>query len=269
MEKKWPVIGITILLIVLVYNFISSVFKSDQKRFSHDRIYVDYSDYRNSSKTARSSVKTGYSAPTTRHPNAYKAAREAKQIQREMFSNVMTATISSYNNYMNKALKKMPSPVEKLPKPRMSAQYEKFLELARQPVISYETGMSYFMQGFYDKALQKFNEALESVDPLDIKHRIDIFGMIAECYMRQKNDNGYVQYKVMQVRMKRKMQKLLFDAFPEKRKLVEKVDWISTQEASKNLLKMRSMASRSDSNDVREMLKRAELDLEVARKVTN
>ncbi len=268
MEKKWPIVGITILLIFLVYNFISSVFKSDQKRFSHDRIYVDYSDYRNSGKTAKSSSRSSYSSSTTRHPNAYKAAREAKKIQREMFSNVMTATISSYNNYMNKALKNVPSVVEKLPKPIMTANYEKFLELARQPVPNYETGMSYFMQGFFDKALQKFNEALESVDPLDVKHRIDIFGMIAECYLRQKNDSGYVQYKVMQVRMKRKMQKLLQDAFPEKRRMVENMGFITTQEASKNLLKMRSMASRSDSPDVQEMLKRAELDLEVARKVT-
>lgn len=267
MEKKWPLIGITLLLVFLIYNFISSVFKSDQKRFSHDRIYVDYSDYRNT-KSAKSSSRASYSSGASRHPNAYKAAREAKKIQRQMFSNVMTATISSYNDYMNKALKNVPSPVNKLAKPRMSSQYEKFLELARQPVPHYDTGMSYFMQGFFDKALQKFNEALESVDPLDVKHRIDIFGMIAECYMRQKNDGGYVQYKVMQVRMKRKMQKLLQDAFPEKRRLVENMGWITTQEASKNLLKMRSMASRNDSVEVRDMLKRAELDLEVARKVT-
>lgn len=267
MEKKWPVIGITLLLIILVYNFISSVFKSDQKRFSHNRIYVDYSDYRNTGKSSKSSSLTA-SVSTPRHPNAYKAAREAKEIQREMYANVMTATISSYNNYMDKALKKVPSPVEKLPKPKMSPQYEKFLELARQPVIQYESGMSYFMQGFYDKALQKFNEALEAVDPLDVKHRVDIFGMIAECYMRQKNDSGYVQYKVMQVRMKRKMQKMLQEAFPDERKIVDNMDWISTQEASKNLLKLRSVASRGDSQDIREMLKRAELDLEVSRKVT-
>ncbi len=267
MEKKWPIIGITLLLIVLIYNFISSVFKSDQKRFSHDRIYVDYSDYRNQNRPAKSSSKA-FQPIGSRHPNAYKAAREAKQIQREMFANVMTATISSYNNYMDKALKKMPSPVDKLPKPRISPQYEKFLELARQQVMEYESGMSIFLQGNYEKALQKFNEALEAVDPLDIKHRIDIFGMIAECYLRQKNDSGYVQYKVMQVRMKRKMQKLLEDAFPEKRSLIANMEWVTTQEASKNLLKMRSIANRSDSPEIQEMLKRSELDLEVSRKVT-
>jgi tetratricopeptide (TPR) repeat protein len=267
MEKKWPVIGITLLLIFLIYNFISSIFKSDQKRFSHNRIYVDYSDYRHNSKASKSSRFSSYTS--VRHPNAFKAAREAKKIQRQMFSNVMTATISSYNNYMDKALKNVPSPVNKLAKPRMSPQYEKFLELARQPVIQYESGLSYYISGFYDKALQKFNEALDAVDPLDVKHRIDIFGMIAECYLRQKNDNGYVQYKVMQVRMKRKMARLLQDAFPDKRKVTDAIDWQTTQEASKHLLRIRSMASRVDSNEVREMLKRAELDLEVARKVAN
>lgn len=266
MEKKWPIIGITLLLIILVYNFISTIFKSDEKRFTHNRIYVDYSDYRHDKKTSKGSSTTYTRA---RHPNAYKAAREAKKIQREMFGNVMTATISSYNNYMDKALKKVPSPVNKLAKPKMSSQYEKFLKLARQPVINYESGLSHYISGNYDRALQKFNEALESVDPLDVKHRIDIFGMIAECYMKQKNKTGYVQYKVMQVRMKRKMQKLLEDAFPDKRQLTDSIDWETTQEASKNLLKMRSMASRNDNPQIQEMLKRAELDLEVARKVTN
>jgi tetratricopeptide (TPR) repeat protein len=267
MDKKWPVIGISLLLIVLVYNFISTVFKSDEKRFSHNRIYVDYSDYRSKNKLAKTS-KTS-SPSRARHPKAYKAAREAKQIQRKMFSNVMTATISSYNNYMNKALKNVPSPVDKLPKPRMNAQYEKFLELARQPVIQYESGLSYYTSGFYDKALQKFNEALEAVDPLDVKHRVDIFGMIAECYFKLKNDNGYVQYRVMQIRMKRKMQRLLEQAFPEKRQVIANSQWQTTQQASKNLLQMRSMASRINSSEVSEMLKRAELDLEVARKVAN
>ncbi|GAB4270946.1 MAG: hypothetical protein Kow0029_08190 [Candidatus Rifleibacteriota bacterium] len=267
MEKKWPVVGIILLLIILIYNFISIIFKSDQKRFSHNRIYVDYSDYRHSSKRSRDSLYA--SSSSIRHPNAYKAAREAKKIQRDMFSNVMTATISSYNNYMDKALKTMPSPVEKLAKPRMSPQYEKFLELARQPVLSYESGLSYYISGNYDKALQKFNEALESVDPLDVKHRIDIFGMIAECYLKQNNDNGYVQYKVMQVRMKRKMQRLLQEAFPDRQKEIAGLEWPTTQEASKHLLRMRSMASRADSPQIQEMLKRAELDLEVSRKVTN
>jgi tetratricopeptide (TPR) repeat protein len=266
MDKKWPVIGITLILILLIYNFVSSIFKSDQKRFDHNRIYVDYSDYRHTKKKPQKSPFK--STASRRNPNAYKAAREAKEIQRKMFSNVMTATISSYNNYMDKALKDVPSPVEKLPKPKVTQQYKKFVKLAREPVIEYESGLSYFVSGMYDQALVKFQEALQNVDPLDVKHRIDIFGMIAECYMRLNNDRGYIQYKVKQVRMKRKMQRVLEQAFPGKKDLIEKVDWETTQQASKNLLRVRSMASRVNSAEMQKMLKRAELDLEVARKVT-
>jgi hypothetical protein len=162
----------------------------------------------------------------------------------------------------------VPSPVEKLPKPKVTQQYKKFVKLAREPVIEYESGLSYFVSGMYDQALVKFQEALQNVDPLDVKHRIDIFGMIAECYMRLNNDRGYIQYKVKQVRMKRKMQRVLEQAFPGKKDLIEKVDWQTTQQASKNLLRVRSMASRVNSAEMQKMLKRAELDLEVARKVT-
>ena len=62
MDKRWPIVGITILMIVLIYNFLTMIFKSDQKRFSHDRIYVDYSDYRHGSKP----VKTGSSTTSDR-----------------------------------------------------------------------------------------------------------------------------------------------------------------------------------------------------------
>jgi isocitrate dehydrogenase kinase/phosphatase len=68
--------------------------------------------------------------------------------------------------------------------------------------------------------------------------------------------------------MKRKMQRVLEQAFPGKKDLIEKVDWQTTQQASKNLLRVRSMASRVNSAEMQKMLKRAELDLEVARKVT-
>jgi hypothetical protein len=151
----------------------------------------------------------------------------------------------------------------------MNQQYSKFLELARQPVLQYESGLSFYVSGSYDMALQKFNEALHSLDPLDVKHRVDIYGMIAECYFRQKNNNGYIQYKVKQVRMKRKMLNLMRRAFPDRQQELDSGEWQTTQEASKQLLKMRSLASRVSTPEVNEMLKRAELDLEIARKVAN
>lgn len=264
MDKRWPVIGITILMIVLIYNFLTTIFKSDQKRFSHDRIYVDYSDYRHGSKTG----KTGTTSTTSAHPNAYKAAREAREIKKSMFQNVMTATISSYNTYMNEALKDKPSPTADYPKPRTNPQYDQMMELSRQSVPAFQAGLQFFATGDFEKALARFNEALQGVDQMDVKHRVDIHSMMAECYLKMKNDDGYIQNKIRQVRMERRMKKILQDTFPDKQEKLTIFDWSTTQEASKQLLRMRSLASRSDVPEMQLMLKRAELDLEVARKVT-
>lgn len=265
MDKRWVVIGITILLIVLVYNFLTTVFKSDQKRFSHDRVFVDYSEYRHGSKPDRQARGTGSSI---QHPNAFKAAREAREIKKTMFSNVMTATISSYNDYMNKSLKDMPSPTADYPKPLNNPQYNQILQLAAQSVPAYQSGLQLFTSGEFDKAINSFNDALEAVDQMDVKHRIDIFGMLAECYLKLKNQDGYIQNKIRQIRMERRLKKVLDDTFPEKRDRVTVFNWPTTQEASKQLLRMRSLAARSDAPEMQEMLSRAELDLEVARKVT-
>lgn len=265
MNKRWAVIGITILMIVLVYNFLTTVFKSDQKRFSHDRIFVDYSEHRSGTKFDKPTRGIG---SAYHHPQAFKAAREAREIKKTMFSNVMTATISSYNDYMNKSLKNMPSPTADFPKPLNNPQYNKILELAAESVPAHQSGLQFFATGEYEKAIGKFNDALQAVDQLDVKHRIDIFGMLAECYLRQKNDDGYIQNKIRQIRMERRLKKVIEEAFPEKRDKIMTFNWPTTQEASKQLLRMRSLAARAETPQMLEMLKRAELDLEVARKVT-
>ena len=46
-------------------------------------------------------------------------------------------------------------------------------------------------------------------------------------------------------------------------------EFMSTSEATKNLLRIKTVAANQDNPMTREMLKRAELDLEVARKVSN
>lgn len=264
-DKRWPIIGISLLLILLIYSFLTTVFKSDQKRFNHDRIFVDYSDYRHGTGT----TTTTQSAPTPyRHPNAYKAAQEANEIKKTMFQNVMTATISTYNSHMSEALKNQPSPSAQFPKPIHNQQYDQIVELSMQSVPDFQSGMHYFAAGNYQRALEQFNSALDKVDPMDVKHRIDIFSMMAECYIKLKSNDGYIQNKIRQVRMERKLKQIIQTAFPEKADKMTVFDWSTTQEASKQLLRMRSLAARSDSPEMYEMLKRSELDLEVARKVS-
>jgi len=267
MDKRWAVAAITIILIILIYNFLTSVFRSDQKRFSHDRIFVDYSEYRHGSKPVKT-TSSSYSNTDRVHPNAFRAAREAREIKKTMFQNVMTATISSYNQYMSKALKDVPSPTAQYPKPLENSQYKQIIDLAAKPLPAYQSGLQFFTRGDYDRAISKFNDALEAVDQMDVKRRIDIFGMLAESYLKLRNEDGYIQNKIRQVRMERRLKKVLEETFPDKRDSFQRFDWVTTQEASKQLLRMRSLASRSDSPQMQEMLKRAELDLEVSRKVT-
>lgn len=268
MDRRWAVAAITIILIILIYNFLTSVFRSDQKRFSHDRIFVDYSEYRHSSRPVKSTGGSGYTGSGRSHPNAYKAAREANEIKKTMFSNVMTATISSYNKYMSQALKDVPSPTVQYPKPLDNKQYQQIIDLAARPLPEYQSGLQFFTRGEYDRAISKFNDALQAVDQMDVKRRVDIFGMLAECYLKLRNEDGYIQNKIRQVRMERRLKKVLEETFPDKVDSFKRFDWITTQEASKQLLRMRSLAARSDSPQMNEMLKRAELDLEVSRKVT-
>ncbi|MBU1107278.1 MAG: hypothetical protein KKB51_11465 [Candidatus Riflebacteria bacterium] len=265
-DKRWPIIGISLLMILLIYSFLTTVFKSDQKRFNHDRIFVDYSDYRHSSKPA--STPQQAHAPSYRHPNAYKAAQEANEIKRTMFQNVMTATISTYNTHMSEALKNKPSPSAQFPKPLKNPQYEQIIDLSMQPLPEFQSGIQHFASGNYQKALELFNSAIDKVDNMDVKHRIDLFNMMAECYLKMKNDDGYIQNKIRQVRMERRLKQVIQATFPDKADKLIAFDWATTQEASKQLLRMRSLASRSDSPQMYEMLKRAELDLEVSRKVT-
>ncbi len=267
MDRRWVMAVITIVLIVLIYNFLTAVFRSDQKRFNHDRMFVDYSEYRHTEKKGTSARGYG-SYTTTRHPMAYKAAREAREIKKTMFKNVMTATISSYNSYMNESLKNMPSPTAGFPKALNNQQYKQIIDLAEKPMPEYQKGMRFYTQGNYERAAVLFNEALNAVDQMDVKRRIDIYGILAECYLKLKNDDGYIQNKIRQTRMMRRLKKIIEDTFPEKRGTIRAMDWATTQEASKQLLRMRSLASRSDSPEMNEMLKRAELDLEVSRRVT-
>lgn len=264
MNKNWGVIIITIIMIVLIYNFLTGIFKSDQKRFSHDRIYVDYSDYRHEAKDSTTTSTTA----VARHPAAFKAAREAREIKKTMFKNVMTATISSYNSHMNEALKDRPSPQQDLPKPQKNAQFEQLLTLANTNVPAYQSGMHFFTSGDFTKAIERFSHALESLDPMDIKNRIDCYSMLAESYLRQNNEDGYVQNKIRQIRMERRLKSILTSVFPDQPDSFGRLDWMSTREASQRLLRLRSAAARSSAPHMNQMIKRAELDLEVARRVS-
>lgn len=256
--KHWSFAILTLMVIVLLYSFISTVFKSDQRRRTQGRLYVDYSDYRHGSVPHKPSVSGQFE-----NRNIYRSAREAREIKKKMFTNVISASLGSMSSYNSQFDKPANSNIK-----TANPQYEEMIKFANTPVPAYQSGLQLFTMGDYSRALQKFDDAMKELDIMDISHRIDVYKMMAECYLKLGNDDGYIQNRIRQVRMERRKVKILQDTFPEKSKDFELSDWANTAAASKNLLRMRTVANRNNSAATREMLKRAELDLEVARKVT-
>ena len=122
-----------------------------------------------------------------------------------------------------------------------------------------------FQKNEYEDAISKLNDALEKLEPTETKRRYYIYSMLAECYLKLENEDGYVQNKIRQIRMQRKYENSIKELVPE----YVLTPFTTTQEASTNLLKIKSsLAKLPNSPMTREMIKRAELDLEVARAVT-
>ncbi|MDD3001994.1 MAG: hypothetical protein PHF29_09595 [Candidatus Riflebacteria bacterium] len=256
--KHWSFAILTVMLIILLYSFISTIFKSDQRRRTQGRLYVDYSDYRHGSHPNKPSA-----LGQVGNRNIYRSAREAREVKKKMFTDVISASFGSmslYNSQFEKPSKATPK--------TSNLQYEEMIKFANTPIPAYQSGLQLFTMGEYSKALQKFDDAMKDLDIMDLSHRIDVYKMMAECYLKLGNNDGYIQNRIRQVRMERRKVKILQDTFPDKSKDFELSDWANTAAASKNLLRMRTVANRNTNSTTREMLKRAELDLEVARKVT-
>lgn len=246
------------MMIVLLYSFVSTIFRTEQRRKTQGRVYEDYSDYRHNSIYPTTSEDLAVF-----NRSIYRSAHEAREIKRKMFSGVLSATVKSYNMHSSQFPKPMPQKDD-----LGTQQYQEMIKHAHTSVPEYQSALQLFGIGSYERALQKLDDAMRSLDPMDLTHRIDIYKMMAECYLKLKNDDGYIQNRIRQVRMERRKTKILQDSFPQKREFFDLASWMTTAEASKNLLRMRTVINRNDNRTTREMLKRAELDLEVARKVT-
>lgn len=257
MDKRWTLAIVTLLMVLMIYAFLSMVLRTDKRKTTHTRMYRDYSNYGH-----KKSSGDDYSFDS----RTYASSAEARKIKRNLFKNAMKVTSDGYKTYMKAALRNTPS---QLPKSNGNPQYEEVMKLARKPLPELQSGLILFQQGDYEEALAKFDEALNKLDQMELKNRMELYNMIAECYIKLHNDDGYIQNKIRQVRIERKYKKLLQESFPQFRDKYPQQDFMTTQDATKNLLRVKSaVAKLPDSPMVREMLKKAELDLEVARKVT-
>ena len=258
MDKRWTLAIVTLLMVLLIYSFLSMVLKSDKKKTTHSRMYRDYSNY-----TKKDSTYDSYVDET----NTYASSARARKLKRSIFNNTFKATQSGYSYYMNTAFSKSSRSKEEDRSKNVptTPQYDQMMELSRKPLPELQKGVVLFRKGEYEEAISSLNDALEKLDPMEIQKRIEVYSLLAECYIKLKDDDGYIQNKIRQVRFKRKYQKLMKETFPG----FEENDFMTTQQASTNLIRIRSsVANLPDSPMVREMVKKAELDLEVARKVT-
>lgn len=254
MDKRWTLAIVTVLTVLLIYSFLSMVLKTDKKRSTHSRMYRDYSNYN------KKSDKEDYYY----NNKVYGSSARSLKIKRTIFNNFLPASVNSYNTFME-VVKKNSSGREK--KKYNNPQYDKVVELSRKPLPELHMAISYFKKGEYEDCISKLNEALEKLDPMEMEKRIQIYGLLSECYIKLKNDDGYVQNKIRCIRIQRKLYKLLKETFPEREAILEN-PFFTTEEASTNLLRIKStVAKLPDSPMVRDMVKKAELDLEVARAV--
>ena len=254
MDKRWTLAIVTLLMVLLVYSFLSMVLKTDRKKTVHSRMYRDYSSFNKN----RDTEDYYYDS------KVYGSAGEAIRIKRNLFSKVMTGSLNSYNHYM-KVIQKNSKGNKK--DSSNNPQYDQMVALSQQPLPEFQLALISFKSGEYEEAVSKLNEALEKLDPLELKNRAVIYSLLSECYIKLKDDDGYIQNKIRYVRIQRKINKIVKDTFPQSN-LNDNV-FLTTEEASTNLLRVKSsVAKLPDSPMVREMVKKAELDLEVARKVT-
>lgn len=258
MDRRWTLIVVTLIMVLMVYTFLSMVLKKDRKKPVHTRMYRDYSDY--GSKTSNDD---DYDAESY----TYASSAEARKIKKNFFSNVQEDTAKNYAIFMAAATKNLPKP--DVLKPNGNPQYEEMLKLSRKPLPELQSGLVCFQKGEYEDALEKFEMALSKLDPMELKNRIQLHSLMAECHIKLKNDEAYIQNKVKQVRLERKYKKLIRETFSDLRNNMSSQDFMTTQEASRNLLQIRSAVAKLPSSPmVSEMLKKAELNLEVARKVS-
>lgn len=255
--KRWPVIVITLVLLMLIYNFLSTIFRSDIKRFSHDRIYVDYSTYKKSSR--------GSSEPSSRYSSAI--SHQVALADRSIDVGRVEAAMDAFSSNLALSLSKQELPAGD--QPLRDATYEEAKKLAAIEYPDIATAKALYTAGKFDQALSKFNEILSDLPEKDLQHRMQLYDCMAECYFRLKNQSGYVQYKVKFVQAQKELRDMIRRVFPNSAP-PEAPLWISSEEALTHLLRVKTLATQHLQDENRDMLiRRAEYDLDVSRQLNN
>ena len=197
MDKRWTLAIVTFLAILLIYSFLSMVLKSDKKKHGHSRMYRDYSTY---GKKSNSSYNDDYSY----EKSIYSSAAETRKLSRNLFSNTLSSSSKSYDKFVNAVFKNNNENNN-----GGSPRYREMIELSRKPVPELQSAIALYRAGDYETAIDKLNVALEKLDPLELKNRVQIYSLLAESYIKLKEDDSYIENKIKQIRIQRKLDKLI------------------------------------------------------------
>ena len=256
--KNWAVLVFSIILFVLVFSFLRTIFRTEKKQFSHDRIYVDYATYQ---RPRASSKADGYHR-VIRTPHFYEQVAIGKQYVHSGRGE-MAATL--YEKGMAENFKDTGD--LKQAKPANSSDYQRYLELGNLDFEELTLGRSWFARKNYRQAITDFTQALARIDPADLQHLMQVYELLAESHFHLKDKERYIDFKVKRVQALRQIRDLTRRTFPTQEQDTS-TDWISSEEATQQLLRIRTFAtSRLDGAERDMVIRRAEFDLEVARRL--
>ena len=255
--KNWSLIIIILMFITLIISITRTVYK-DRNSKSSKKVYSSYQPYKDSNRSSTSSTSR------TSKRNLYRSSGKAREIKSKMYSNAGKITMAAYGNYMSQ----FPISEEyKRQDKTLNKDYEDMIKYSHIPLKEYQLGLQLYSVKDYDEAIRQFTVAQEKIDKMDILHAIDCYRMLAECYFRLKNKDGYIQNKIRQVRMERKKQQNIRKAFPDQ-EFNSFIDWPSTAETMKQLLKARNAFNRGDPSVTADSVRRAEYNHEIAKQVS-
>ncbi len=252
-ERRWPTVIFIIVLVALVYNFLNTIFRSDIKRFSHDRIYVDYSTYKK--------PKAGEPAAPSYSPVFSNRLAEAKRTLNE---GRVEASIGAFTTHMADRMERMPPDIVPI-RPRRVPEFEEMRALAAVHIPEISEAKSLYAAGRYDGAISLINDVLNNLPENDLHHRSQLYDTLAECSFMLKDRDGYITNKVKYVQCMRRLRTVAQKAYPGMNSEALGA-WISAEEATRQLLRIRTLiGGNADTPQRAAMLLRAELDAEVAR----
>ncbi|NLI78092.1 MAG: hypothetical protein GX442_16875 [Candidatus Riflebacteria bacterium] len=253
-ERRWPTVIFILVLLFLVYNFLNTIFRSDIKRFAHDRIYVDYATYKKP-RAGTADSSPGYS------PVFSSRVSEAKRTLNE---GRVEAAMGAYTSHMADRMSRMPADLVPI-KPRRVPEFEEMRTLAAVDIPEVSEAKAYFAAGRYDAVISTIHEVLNNLPENDLHHRSQLYDTLAESYFMLKDRDGYITNKVKFVQCMRRVRAAAQKAYPAMN--ADSIGaWISAEEATRQLLRIRTtIGGAPDTPQKAAMLLRAELDAEVAR----